>query len=40
VTSISSSTFGLVTNTYNGSLAPGLGFGEPRNVQLALKVNF
>ncbi|WP_158791099.1 TonB-dependent receptor [Granulicella sp. L60] len=40
VTSITSSTFGLVTNTYNGSLAPGLGFGEPRNVQLALKVSF
>ncbi len=32
-----SGTFGLMTNTRNGSGAPGLGFGEPRNVQLALK---
>jgi hypothetical protein len=40
VTSISSSTFGLITNTYNGAAAPGLGFGEPRNVQFALKVSF
>jgi hypothetical protein len=40
VSSIASATFGLVTNTYNGAAAPGLGFGEPRNVQLALKVTF
>jgi hypothetical protein len=37
---IASGTFGLVTNTRNGSSAPGLGFGEPRNVQLALKLIF
>lgn len=36
----SSTSFGLITNTRNGSGAPGLGFGEPRNVQLALKFIF
>ncbi len=30
--------FGLITNTRNGSGAPGLGQGEPRNIQLALKL--
>jgi hypothetical protein len=30
--------FGLITNTRNGATAPGIGFGEPRNVQLALKL--
>ncbi|BDC47790.1 hypothetical protein F183_A01060 [Bryobacterales bacterium F-183] len=30
--------FGLITATRNGSSAPGIGFGEPRNVQLALKL--
>ncbi|MFN0103759.1 MAG: carboxypeptidase regulatory-like domain-containing protein [Bryobacteraceae bacterium] len=40
-TSLSStSTFGLMTNTRNGSGAPGIGVGEPRNSQLALKVVF
>jgi hypothetical protein len=40
-TSLASSTaFGIITNTRNGSGAPGLGFGEPRNVQLALKFLF
>lgn len=34
----SSTTFGLITNTRNGSSAPGLGFGEPRNVQLAIRL--
>ncbi len=34
----SSSSFGQMTQTLNGSSAPGLGFGEPRNTQLALKV--
>jgi len=29
-----------LTQTRNGSSAPGLGFGEPRNAQLALKVSF
>jgi hypothetical protein len=33
-----SGSFGTITNTRNGSGAPGLGFGEPRNVQLALKL--
>ncbi len=32
-----SGSFGLIGNTRNGSGAPGLGFGEPRNLQLALK---
>ena len=36
-TTFNSGSFGLITNTRNGSGAPGLGFGEPRNVQLALK---
>jgi len=35
-----SSSFGTLTQTRNGSSAPGLGFGEPRNAQLALKVSF
>lgn len=40
-TTLSNSTsFGLITNTRNGSSAPGLGFGEPRNVQLALRLVF
>lgn len=34
----SSTAFGLITNTRNGSSAPGLGFGEPRNVQLAVRL--
>jgi hypothetical protein len=36
----SSTTFGLMTNTRNGSSAPGIGAGEPRNVQLAVKFLF
>jgi hypothetical protein len=36
----SSTTFGLLTNTRNGSGAPGIGAGEPRNVQLAAKILF
>ena len=35
---LSSAAFGLIGNTKNGSSAPGLGFGEPRNAQLALKL--
>jgi hypothetical protein len=35
-----SGTFGLITNTRNASSSPGLGFGEPRNVQFALKLLF
>jgi hypothetical protein len=37
---LSSSSFGQLTQTRNGSSAPGLGFGEPRNVQFALKLSF
>ena len=40
VTNFSSGSFGLLTNTRNGSSAPGVGVGEPRNVQLALKILF
>jgi hypothetical protein len=36
----SSTSFGLMTNTRNGSNAPGIGAGEPRNVQLAAKLLF
>lgn len=35
-----STSFGLITNTRNGGSAPGLGQGEPRNTQLALKLIF
>ncbi|MCW5966471.1 MAG: carboxypeptidase regulatory-like domain-containing protein [Bryobacterales bacterium] len=38
VTISNSTTFGLITNTRNGSSAPGLGFGEPRNAQLAIRL--
>lgn len=34
------STFGLLTNTRNGINAPGIGNGEPFNIQLALKFSF
>ena len=40
VSNINSGTFGLITNTRNASSSPGLGFGEPRNVQFGLKVLF
>jgi hypothetical protein len=36
----SASSLGLITATRNGNSAPGIGFGEPRNVQLALKILF
>jgi Carboxypeptidase regulatory-like domain len=36
-TTFNSGSFGLISNTRNGSGAPGLGVGEPRNLQLALK---
>lgn len=35
-----STTFGVMTGTRNGGGAPGIGSGEPRNVQLAVKVLF
>ncbi|MCX6598033.1 MAG: TonB-dependent receptor [Acidobacteria bacterium] len=34
----SASALGLITATRNGANAPGIGFGEPRNAQLALKL--
>lgn len=37
-TTFSSSSFGQMTSTLNGGSAPGLGFGEPRNTQVALKI--
>jgi hypothetical protein len=40
VSNITSSTFGLITQTRNGSGAPGLGYGEPFNVQFAFKLSF
>jgi hypothetical protein len=40
VSNITSSTFGLITQTRNGSGAPGIGYGEPFNVQFALKLSF
>jgi Carboxypeptidase regulatory-like domain len=33
-----SASFGELTQTLNASSSPGLGFGEPRNIQLAMKV--
>lgn len=36
----SASSFGLITSTRNGGSAPGIGFGEPRNVQLALRLSW
>jgi hypothetical protein len=39
--SVSASTsFGVITNTRNANNAPGIGAGEPRNVQLAAKIIF
>jgi hypothetical protein len=35
-----SGSFGLITNTRNGSGAPGIGYGEPFNIQFALKFTF
>ncbi len=37
---LTSSSFGILNSTRNGSSAPGLGAGEPRNMQFALKVSF
>lgn len=36
----SSGAFGTISGTLNGTSAPGIGPGEPRNVQLALKILF
>ena len=35
-----SSSFGLITNTRNAAGAPGIGYGEPFNIQFALKLSF
>jgi hypothetical protein len=35
-----STTFGVITNTRNANNAPGIGAGEPFNVQLAAKLIF
>jgi hypothetical protein len=40
VTNIGSGTFGEITNTKNGSGSPGIGYGEPFNIQFALKILF
>lgn len=37
---LSSSSFGILSATRNSSSAPGLGPGEPRNMQFAFKVSF
>jgi hypothetical protein len=39
-TTFTSSSFGQLTQTKNAASAPGLGFGEPRNIQLAMKIIF
>lgn len=39
-TTFTSASFGQLTQTRNGSSAPGLGFGEPRNTQLGMKITF
>ncbi len=38
--SLASSSFGVLNSTRNGSSAPGLGYGEPRNMQFAFKISF
>ena len=40
ITTFASSSFGQITLTRNGGIAPGLGFGEPRNTQFGLKLMF
>lgn len=35
-----SSTFGIISNTRNAAGAPGIGYGEPFNIQYAFKVSF
>ena len=39
-TTATSSTFGIITNTRNAAGAPGIGYGEPFNIQFALKLSF
>ena len=35
-----SGSFGIVSNTRNGAAAPGIGYGEPFNIQFAAKLTF
>lgn len=35
-----SGSFGIITSTRNGINAPGIGYGEPLNIQFAFKVSF
>ena len=35
-----SGSFGIISNTRNGAAAPGIGYGEPLNIQFALKFTF
>ncbi len=39
-TTATSGSFGIISNTRNGSAAPGIGYGEPFNIQFALKFSF
>ena len=39
-TNPSAGSFGLITNTRNAAGAPGIGYGEPFNIQFALKLSF
>ena len=39
-TTATSSSFGIITNTRNAAGAPGIGYGEPFNIQFALKFSF
>ncbi len=39
-TNPSSGTYGLITQTRNGAGAPGIGYGEPFNIQFAFKLSF
>ena len=39
-TTATSGSFGVISNTRNGANAPGIGVGEPFNIQFALKLSF
>jgi hypothetical protein len=39
-TTPTSSSFGIITNTRNAANAPGIGSGEPFNIQFAGKISF
>ena len=39
-TTATSGSFGIITNTRNGANAPGIGYGEPFNIQFAFKLTF